>query len=101
MSRNHDRNLHAPCASAGRILFGPDDAFTQWHERARRDLVCFPSEEALFDLASKGLDGYSPEAERARMPRLLPLLRLYTAAMGERGPGECARTLEGIVGGIM
>jgi hypothetical protein len=86
----------SPCASAGRVLFGPNESFTEWRENARRKLVRFQSEEAFFELIASGLEGSTPDAA----PRSWPG-RIYAAALGESGSGGCASIFERInTGGL-
>lgn len=48
----------APCLNMHRIVFGADEEYATFVEEARNGLVRWPSEETIFDLASRGwVDG--------------------------------------------
>jgi hypothetical protein len=44
----------SPCLNLHRMVFGPDDDYTVFLDRAHEALVRFPSEEGLFALARDG-----------------------------------------------
>jgi len=43
-----------PCLNLNRVVFGPGEAYTDFVEEARQALVRWPSEEPLFQIASRG-----------------------------------------------
>lgn len=75
----------APCMNLNRVVFGPDDAHREFVEAAHDALVRWPSEEGLFQLASRGL--FEPREASPFGP-----LRLLTLAV-RSGEGSCAEVL--------
>lgn len=79
-------NLLAPCINVHKMVFGPDETYDEWRERARALLVRVRGEQDLFQLAEgKSFGGNaSPELE-GFLPRFLSL------TLGSGGaPGSCA-----------
>lgn len=61
----------SPCMNLRGVLLGPSEEYQQWTERARESLVRRPSEEALFDLLSRGWFAASAERPPLLMRALL------------------------------
>jgi len=79
-------NMLAPCMNLHRMVFGPDESYTDWRERARDALVRVRGERELFDLAEGTFWGRAAEQElHGFWPRFLSL------TLGRGGsPGSCA-----------
>ncbi len=81
-----------PCLNANRVVFGPEEGFSEFLAEAREALVRYPSEEAFFELARQGwfgqISGSGPE-------RLIG--RVVGLTLGGGGtPGSCAAFLGSI-----
>jgi hypothetical protein len=78
-------NLLAPCINLHKMVFGPDDTYDAWRERARDTLVRLDGEGDLFDLAESGVVGARRQRSHGSVARFLSL------GLGSRGaPGSCA-----------
>lgn len=75
-----------PCLNLHRMVFGPDEAYRAFEERAHAALVRYPSEEKLFDLARAGYWGGTDPANESLFGRFLGI------AM-RPGPGTCANVV--------
>ena len=60
-----------PCINLHRMVFGPDEAYRAFEERAHASLVRFPSEEKLFALARAGYWGGTDPANESLFGRFL------------------------------
>jgi hypothetical protein len=72
----------SPCLNLHRMVFGPDSDYRDFVARARSELVVWPSEEKLFDLARSGYWG-PPDPEKQSL-----LGRFLGVAM-RPGEGSC------------
>lgn len=78
-------NVLAPCINLHKMVFGPDQTYEEWRERARDTLVRVPGERELFALAESGVLGSGGQELRGFFPRFLSL------TLGRGGaPGSCA-----------
>jgi hypothetical protein len=78
-------NMLAPCINLHKMVFGPDEAYGEWRERARDALVRVPGERELFDLAESGVLGSGGQELHGFFARFLRL------SLGSGGaPGSCA-----------
>jgi hypothetical protein len=78
-------NMLAPCINLHKMVFGPDDTYDEWRERARDTLVRVDGERALFDLAESGVVGSRGQELQGFFARFLNL------TLGSGGaPGSCA-----------
>ena len=78
-------NMLSPCINLHKMVFGPDQTYDEWRERARDALVRVPGERDLFDLAESGVLGSGGQDLQGFFPRFLSL------ALGSGGaPGSCA-----------
>ena len=78
-------NMLAPCINLHKMVFGPDDTYDQWRERARDTLVRVRGERDLFDLAESGVLGSGGQELQGFFARFLSL------TLGSGGaPGSCA-----------
>ena len=78
-------NMLAPCINLHKMVFGPDDTYDEWRQRAERSIVRFPGEQELFDLAESGVLGSGGQELDGFLPRFLGLV------LGSGGaPGSCA-----------
>jgi hypothetical protein len=63
----------APCMNLNRVVFGSGDDYEDFVAAAREALVMWPSEEALFEVATEGFLGSTNGADGFRPGRLLRL----------------------------
>jgi hypothetical protein len=78
-------NMLAPCINLHKMVFGPDDTYDEWRERARDQLVRVDGERELFDLAESGVLGSGGQELQGFFARFLSL------TLGSGGaPGSCA-----------
>ncbi|HVS08482.1 MAG TPA: hypothetical protein VMS76_01315 [Planctomycetota bacterium] len=78
-------NMLAPCINLHKMVFGPDDTYDEWRERARDTLVRVRGERDLFDLAESGVLGTGGQELQGFFARFLSL------TLGSGGaPGSCA-----------
>jgi len=78
-------NMLAPCINLHKMVFGPDETYDEWRERARDQLVRVDGERELFDLAESGVLGSGGQALQGFFARFLSL------TLGSGGaPGSCA-----------
>jgi hypothetical protein len=78
-------NMLAPCINLQKMVFGPDDTYDEWRQRAERTIVRVPGEQELFDLAESGVLGSGGQELGGFLPRFLSLV------LGSGGaPGSCA-----------
>jgi hypothetical protein len=78
-------NMLAPCINLHKMVFGPDETYDEWRERARDTLVRVQGERDLFDLAESGVLGSGGQELQGFFPRFLSL------TLGSGGaPGSCA-----------
>ena len=78
-------NMLAPCINLHKMVFGPDETYDEWRERARDTLVRVPGERDLFDLAESGVLGTGGQELQGFFARFLSL------TLGSGGaPGSCA-----------
>ena len=78
-------NMLAPCINLHKMVFGPDETYDEWRERARDTLVRVPGERDLFDLAESGVLGTGGQDLQGFFARFLSL----TLGSGV-APGSCA-----------
>jgi hypothetical protein len=87
-------NTLAPCMNLHKMVFGSDDSYAAWRERARESLVRVGGEGDLFDLAENGATGLRNRQVEGFLPRFLSLM------LGGRGtPGSCAALIASIESG--
>lgn len=79
----HLVTVFSPCANLRRVVFGPDDEYFAWMDRVRSSLVRFPSEEAYFEVAMRGI---APMAEPSFFSRFVAM-----AMGGASSQGSCAQ----------
>jgi hypothetical protein len=78
-------NMLAPCINLHKMVFGPDETYDEWRERARDTLVRVRGERDLFDLAESGVLGSGGQELQGFFARALSL------TLGSGGaPGSCA-----------
>jgi len=78
-------NMLAPCINLHKMVFGPDNTYDEWRERARDQLVRVDGERELFDLAESGVLGSGGQELQGFFARFLSL------TLGSGGaPGSCA-----------
>lgn len=78
-------NMLAPCINLHKMVFGPDDTYDEWRQRAERSIVRVPGEQELFDLAESGVVGSGGQELEGFFARFLGLV------LGSSGaPGSCA-----------
>jgi hypothetical protein len=78
-------NMLAPCINLHKMVFGPDESYDEWRERARDTLVRVEGERDLFDLAESGVVGTGGQELQGFFARFLSL------TLGSGGaPGSCA-----------
>ena len=78
-------NMLAPCINLHKMVFGPDETYDEWRERARDTLVRVRGERDLFDLAESGVLGSGGQELQGFFARFLGL------TLGSGGaPGSCA-----------
>jgi len=78
-------NMLAPCINLHKMVFGPDETYDEWRERARDTLVRVPGERELFELAESGVLGSGGQELQGFFARFLSL------TLGSGGaPGSCA-----------
>jgi hypothetical protein len=78
-------NMLAPCINLHKMVFGPDETYDEWRERARDTLVRVDGERDLFDLAESGVVGAGGQQLQGFFARFLSL------TLGSGGaPGSCA-----------
>lgn len=75
-----------PCLNLQRMVFGPDDGYTRFVERAHDILVRWPSEEGLFELARAGYQGGAADVRPSILVRVL-------GVSTRSGPGTCSDLL--------
>jgi len=73
----------SPCLNLHRMVFGADDDFRAFVERARGSLVRWPAEERLFELARAGYLGTVGDGAASPFGRFLGISM-------RSGPGTCA-----------
>lgn len=79
-----------PCLNMHRMVFGPDEEYERFLERAHASLVRFPSEEGLFELARGGWLGALRSDDVTLVGRILSV----SMRRGESACGEIVRRLE-------
>jgi len=79
-----------PCLNLQRLVFGPDQDYWDFVEQAHDDLVMWPSEDGLFELARTGWFGARADAGAGFVGRLLSV----SMRTGEGTCGEVVRQLE-------
>jgi hypothetical protein len=86
-------NTIGPCANANRSLFGADEDYDIWTERARDRLVRTQAESELFELGRSGYVGISrpPSGVVERLSRLV---------IGNAGEGRCSAVFASLLRGI-
>jgi hypothetical protein len=78
-------NVLAPCINLHKMVFGPDETYDEWRQRARDALVRVRGERDLFDLAESGRLGSGGRELQGVFARFLGL------TLGSRSaPGSCA-----------
>jgi hypothetical protein len=78
-------NMLAPCINTHKMVFGPDETYDEWRERARDTLVRVDGERELFELAESGVLGSGGQELQGFFARFLSL------TLGSGGaPGSCA-----------
>ena len=78
-------NMLAPCINLHKMVFGPNDTYLEWRQRAERSIARFSGEQQLFDLAESGVIGSGGQDLDGFLPRFLGLV------LGSGGaPGSCA-----------
>lgn len=75
--------VFSPCANLRRVVFGPDEEYFAWMDRVRSSLVRYPSEEAYFEVAMRGI---APMAEPSFFSRFVVM-----AMGGASTQGSCAQ----------
>ena len=86
-------NTLGPCVNLRRVVFGPDAEYRAWLDRVEDELVRYPAEAELFEVARGGLLGPAPSGDLSLSARVLAL------TMGNPDePGSCARILSEVVG---
>ena len=86
-------NVLAPCINLHKMVFGPDETYDEWRERARDALVRVRGERDLFDLAESGVLGSGGQDLEGFFPRFLSL------TLGSGGaPGSCASLIASLQG---
>ena len=87
-------NMLSPCINLHKMVFGPDQTYDEWRERARDALVRVPGERDLFELAESGVLGSGGQDLQGFFPRFLSL------ALGSGGaPGSCASLIASLQSG--
>ena len=66
-------NMLAPCINLHKMVFGPDETYNEWRERARDTLVRVQGERDLFDLAESGVLGSGGQESQGFFARFLSL----------------------------
>jgi hypothetical protein len=79
-----------PCINLQRLVFGPDDAYWTFVDGAYADLVRWPSEDGLFELARNGWFHTRGDTPTTLLGRLLSV----SMRTGEGTCGEMVRQLE-------
>ncbi len=79
-----------PCLNLQRMVFGPDDEYRAFIERAHDSLVRWPSEEGLFQMAKAGWLGTTPSDAETWLGRLLSV----SMRRGDGACGEIVRKAE-------
>lgn len=79
----HLVTVFSPCANLRRVVFGPDDEYFAWMDRVRSSLVRYPSEDAYFDVAMRGI---APMTEPTFFSRFVVM-----AMGGVSSQGSCAQ----------
>jgi hypothetical protein len=79
-----------PCINLQRLVFGPDQEYWDFVDRAHDELVRWPSEEGLFELARAGWFGPRPGAGGTLLGGILSV----SMRTGEGTCGEVVRQLE-------
>ena len=86
-------NMLAPCINLHKMVFGPDDTYDEWRQRAERTIVRFSGEQQLFDLAESGVLGSGGQELEGFLARFLGLV------LGSGGaPGSCASLIASLQG---
>jgi len=78
-------NMLAPCINLHKMVFGADDTYNEWRQRAERTIVRVPGEQQLFDLAENSVLNAGSQQVEGFLPRFLSLV-LGTG----NAPGSCA-----------
>jgi hypothetical protein len=87
-------NMLAPCINLHKMVFGPDETYDAWRERARDELVRSRGERELFALAESGAVGAGGRELEGFLPRFLSL------TLGSGGaPGSCASLIASLQSG--
>jgi hypothetical protein len=79
-----------PCINLQRLVFGPDQEYWDFVNEAYDDLVMWPSEDGLFELARMGWFGARADDDVGLLGRLLSI----SMRTGEGTCGEVVRQLE-------
>lgn len=78
-------NMLAPCINLHKMVFGADETYDEWRQRAERTIVRTPGEQQLFDLAENSVLNAGSQDVSGFLPRFLNLL------LGNgNAPGSCA-----------
>ena len=72
----------SPCLNLHRMVFGPDAGYADFLDRAHDELVRWPSEEGLFEVAKVGWLGTIQSERETWIGRLL-------SVSTRRGAGSC------------
>lgn len=76
-----------PCLNLQSMVFGPDQEYRDFVEGAHDDLVLWPSEEGLFQIARGGWFGSSPDTPTTLLGRILSISM-------RTGDGTCGQVLQ-------
>ena len=79
-----------PCLNLQRMVFGPDEEYDAFLQRAHDSLVQWPSEEGLFEVASAGWLGTIESEGETWIGRLLSV----SMRRGDNACGEVVRKVE-------
>jgi len=79
-----------PCLNLHRMVFGPDEDYAVFLQRAHDSLVRWPSEEGLFDMARAGWLGTIESEGETWIGRLLSV----SMRRGDNACGEVVRKVE-------
>lgn len=78
-------NMLAPCINLHKMVFGADDTYDEWRQRAERTIVRVPGERQLFDLAENSVLNAGSQQIEGFFPRFMNLM------LGSgNAPGSCA-----------
>lgn len=88
-------NMLAPCINLHKMVFGPDETYSEWRLRARDALVRVRGERDLFELAEGNAVG---DEENRSLEGFLP--RFLSLTLGSSGsPGSCASLIASLDAG--